>query len=497
MVIHVQTIYEQDSLQRLASMDTTSLYAIIDEIILEYQEEKERQEAEAEDMEEGGTQFVDANGGKSSNPALGSGGGKWYFYNPQAMSFGYSEFIKKWGNRKLEDLWRLTDKRMVLSAFEEDEVVLDDDGNPIVSDSTQAAVKPSDEEDRDYYLVNIPRTEEQMLASTDLIIEAYNKLGFLYLEELGDTVIARETYLEFMKEYPDNKYRLQSWYALYKIYSEEGNVEKANYYKNLIVGNFPDSDYAKVIIDPDYFIKLGEQKNLAAKLYGKTYKAFTREQYYRVISYANKGMKQYPEDTATMPKFMYLRAISLGKVNVPDTMYVAINQLIQDYPSSPVIPRAKAILRMLQSEYGIGEPIEEEQREKGSRGKGASMYTYQDDELHLVMMVLVSTEIKIDPLKVRISDFKNKYFRLARLRIKSLMLDNQRTIITIGNFDDASDAEDFTMALKNDEYVLSGMEGKDIEVVSISIKNYPVFYKDKTTKHYLEFYHENYRNEKK
>jgi tetratricopeptide (TPR) repeat protein len=499
LVVQVQTIYEQDSLQRLAVMDTNALYVIIDGIIADFIAEKERQEALAEEMSEEGVQFVDASkgGGRSNNPALGSQGGKWYFYNPQAMSFGYSEFIKKWGNRKLEDNWRLTDKRMIMQAFD-DEPALDENGNPIVTDSTQAETAQStNPEDRAYYLAGIPRTKEQMTTSTGLIIDAYNKLGFLYLEELNDTVNAEATYLEFMEKYPDNKYQLQSWYALYKIYNEQANLEKATYYKNLIVGNYPDSDFAKVIIDPDYFIKLSEQKNLAAKLYEKIYKAYSREQFYRVISYADKGIKQYPEDTTLMPKFMYLRAISIGKVDVPDSMYVAINQLIQDYPSSPVIPRAKAVLRVLQSEYGIGEPIEDDKGDGNGKGKASSLYKYQPDELHLVMMVLISADVKIDPLKVRTSDFKNKYFRLARLRIKSLMLDNRRTLITIGNFDDAADAEDFSMALKNDEYVLSGIDGKSVEVVSISIKNYPAFYKDKSIEGYLEFYHENYKNEKK
>ncbi len=208
-------------------------------------------------------------------------------------------------------------------------------------------------------------------------------------------------------------------------------------------------------------------------------------------------MKQYPSDTAVMPKFMFLRAVSLGKVDVPDTMYTAINELVLAYPSSPVIPMAKEILRVLQTEYGIGQPLEEEQNGKGGKGKGKNLYFYNPDELHLVMMVIVSPDVRIEALKVRISDFKNKYFRLARLRIKSLMLDNQRTLITIGNFDDASDAEDFVMALRNDEYVLSGMEGKNFEIVSISMKNYPAFYKDKSIEDYLKFYNENYKNEKK
>ena len=497
LVVYVQTIRDQDSLQRLAAMDTTELYAIIDLVIEDYKIEKERQEELAEEMAEEGAMFIDPNNRGNTNPALGSGG-KWYFYNPQAMSFGFSEFKKKWGNRKLEDNWRLTDKRMIMQSYD-DEPELDETGNPIVTDSTEVPVaRSTDPEEREYYLSDIPRTEAQMIASTEMIIEAYNKLGFLYLEELNDTLNAEATYLEFLNDYPENKYRLQAWYALYKIYRETGDAEKAAYYKNLIVGNYPDSDFAKVIVDPDYFIKLSAQKNLAAKLYEKTYKAYSREQFYRVITYADKGIKQYPEDTTLIPKFMYLRAISIGKVNVPDSMYVAINQLIQEYPSSPVVPMAKGVLRVLQTDYGIGEPVgDDASGGKGGKGKDASTYKYQPNELHLMMMVLISPDIKVDPLKVRISDFKNKYFRLARLRIKSLMLDNQRTLITIGNFDDASEAEDFAETLKNDEYVLSGMESRDFKVVSISLKNYPVFYKDKDINTYLEFYNEYYQNEKK
>ena len=40
-------------------------------------------------------------------------GGKWYFYNPATLSFGLSEFTKKWGKRKLEDDWRRKNKKQI------------------------------------------------------------------------------------------------------------------------------------------------------------------------------------------------------------------------------------------------------------------------------------------------------------------------------------------------------------------------------------------------
>ena len=374
-------------------------------------------------------------------------GGKWYFYNTQAISIGRTEFINKWGSRKLEDNWRISDKRGMLGAGEED-VAESDQGT--ASDTTgMASATPSDPESREYYLAAIPFSEEQMKLSHEMSIEAYHQLGFLYLEELNDTLNAQATYLEFQEEYPDNKYRVESWYALYKIYSEKGDTERADFYRNLIISNYPDSDYARVIMDPDFYIKKAEQKGQAAKLYERTYESYNREQYYRVISYADRAIGEFPEDTA--------------------------------------------LLSLLRSEYGLGEPVVEVSDTAST--ENISMFKYEPNALHLVIIVINSTDVEVNPLKVRISDFKQKYFRLVRLNIKSLMLDNQRSVITIGNFEGESAAYDFYTALLNDDYVLSGMAVQEYEIYPITVNNYPILYRDKNVKAYREFFERFYRKD--
>ena len=116
--------------------------------------------------------------------------------------------------------------------------------------------------------------------------------------------------------------------------------------------------------------------------------------------------------------------------------------------------------------------------------------------MHLVVIVLNSSEVEVDPLKVRISDFKQKYFRLVRLNIKSLILDNQRSLITIGNFEDESSANDFYLAILNDDYVTSGMSVQEFEAYPISVNNYPILYREKYVKAYTEFYDLYYQKDK-
>lgn len=487
MVLLSSTISTQDSLLYLATLDTNSLYTIIDRLIAKKLAEKQREEQYAEDG--GGIQFVDV-GQKSRNPNLQTG--KWYFYNTAALSYGYSEFIKKWGNRKLEDNWRLSDRRLVMQAFEDD---LTDEADLDLNDSI-AANPASNPESRDYYLVDIPFTEEQKQSANEQIMLSYKQLGFLYLEDLKDTTNALETYLTLLEKYPDNPYQLEAWYALYKIFYENGEKEKSYYYRNLIVSNYPDSDYAKVISDPDYYNKLSEDKYKAQEAYQKTYKAYTREQYFRVISYANSSIEEFPNDTALIPKFMYLRAISLGKVDVPDTLYASLNEILELYPNSAVAPMAQSILNMLNKAYGLGEPIANMDGSADTTKVIPAIYDFDRNAMHLVMIIVNSDNVEVDPLKIRLSDFKKKSFDILNVRIKSLMLDNKRTIVSIGNFENKEEADRFYIALSNDEYVFSGLNPNDYDIVTISIGNYPIFYKEKDVEGYLLFFNEYYLKNK-
>lgn len=487
MVNQIQTINTQDSLQRLALLDSSALYAVIDKIIVDYQAAEAKKRIEEEKQRDAGIQFVNTNRPGVSGNAVGSG--EWYFYNPTALSFGFTEFTKKWGRRKLEDNWRLSDKRQVLQSYD-DETLADNDS--IVSDSVVKKEVNASPNQRAYYLADIPRSPEQLKVSDSLIVEAYYLLGYLYLEELRDTTKALDTYLTFLEAYPGNKYQLGTWYSLYKIYNDLHQTLESNIYKDLIVSNYPDSDYANVILDPDYYIKLSEKKSQASKLYEHAFTAYGKEQYYRVITYADKGLEQYPDDTALAPRFMYLKAMSLGKVDVPDTLYATLKTLIGLYPYSPVTTMAKSMIKVLEDDFGIG-VSPEDLAKKDQIAAITSLYSFNPDDVHFVMMVLSSDKIDINALKIRISDFDQKYFGLINLRVKSLMLDTQRSLLTVGNFQNKRDGDNYLSALKNDEYVLSGISEKEVQLFSISAKNYPVLYKEKDISAYETFYEAYYK----
>lgn len=498
-----QIIKEQDSLQTLARMNPDERNAIIDAVIEKYkiaeeerkkqeEEEKEAKEAEQIAMQNGMQPGMGRRGGPGGPPSLGAGNGKWYFYNPQALSKGYSEFVRKWGKRQLTDNWRLSDKRQMMLTSDDlqGETARTDSA---VADTAEAkASSAATPYDREYYLNGLPKTEADFQASDGMILEAYHKLGGLYKESLRDTNSAITVYSEMFKRFPENQYELESWFALYQLHSGKGDSSEAAKYKNLILTKYPDSDYAKVIIDPDYFVKLAAKKGQIVKLYDRTYRAFEHEQYFRVLSFANKAIEEYPDNKSLMPRFLYLRAIALGKATTVDSMYTEMKAMVAAYPQSEVTPLAKQILKTLRAEYGF---------DGGAKGEGekeakkVTKYKLMKKIPFFVILAVDGDKVKINPLKVRISDFDKKYFRLRKLRIKSMQLDNQRVLITIGNFNNKNDAANYYRAIKNDEYVLSGLNADDFKIFPISTKNYPIMYRDKDVKGYMEFMKENYNFE--
>lgn len=483
LVQNLVVVQTQDSLLKLATMDSTARTKIIDNIITEYIEE-EKQRAEQERMEEQMAMMPGqkpAAGGNSMEQST-----EWYFYNPNTLSFGYTEFLRKWGRRKLEDNWRISDKQSIsfdggggmdLTSINEDTEL---------SDSAAAALTPRD---RAYYLNDLPLTAKAQEQANLDITEAFNNLGFIYMERLKDKPKAIDAYQSLNERYPENEYRLPSWYSLYKLHTALSQTEIAENYKNRIITEFPDSDYAQVLLDPEFFVKKAQARNESEEFYERTYEAYKAGQYFRVVMNADRAANLYPSDTALLPRFAFLRAISSGRLEVVDSMAVALDRLVKKYPESSVTPLANDILRNIGKTYELTVELDlPPDAEAESTEEPPSPYIDNAKAQYMVMLVCNSANVRIDPLKVRLSDFNKREFSIKSLMIKSLILDNENTLVTVGNFENRAAAIDYFEVLQSSDYVLGGIKKTDYSVYPISLSNYPIFYRNKNIDEYKRFW---------
>lgn len=494
------TTYDlNDSLLRLSAMDTIHLYAVIDKIIEDYQAEQERLAKEAETKAQ-----IELLGGVA-DPQMSMPTGdnsSWYFYNSTTRTRGMNDFQKKWGKRVLEDYWFITNKQ---SMNQSDEELLSEEELAEMSEEERASYMkehglsdtPADtakytQLDRGYYLRQIPFTDEAKAEANKQIAAALNNIGFIYYNDLKDYAHSIDAYTELTERYPDNENELSAWFYLYRMHSRRGEETEADNYKNLVLTKYPDSNQAKIILDPEHFLKEAQKGAEAEQFYSKTFDAYQNRQYQRVRMNVERARKLYAEDTLLMPRFEFLDAISLGYVEIVDSMAYALYRLVQNYPESSIKPFAMEVLLKANDMYKLGLNIESARpKEEAAEEEKESIYTFNPDEPYYILVICDTKNVRINPLKVRLSDFNKNNFRLLQLAVKNLMYNKEEAMITIEKFENLAAANNYNNALLSSDYVFGGIDAENYKVIKVSISNYPIFYQQKNIDEYMEFWNKN------
>jgi tetratricopeptide (TPR) repeat protein len=490
LVTNLKMISLQDSLQKLATMTEEERNIIIDKIINKLIAEEIKKRQEEQEKAENLNMFGPNRDQQSSTNSTG----RWYFYNPTTMANGFTSFSRKWGRRKLEDNWFLSDKNMVAVNNEEipDTLIPPPSGADSTKQAKGVIPKSNNPKERNFYLQNVPFTKQQKDVSDEKMIHAYYKSGFIYYEGLGDFGRAIGAFETLQDRFPDNMFKVQSDYMLYTLYNDLENKPKSDTYKNQILNKYPESDYAKLLINPNYYKEINSHKSDAARLYESTYLAYTNQQYYMVINNADLARNQYKSDSVLMPRFDYLRGLALGKIEVVDSLAEAMYQIIKNYPKSEVKGLAQDVLNFLGKQRNSqGEPIVSDS--SVLLDAGLKLYKFNPDALHFYLLIVDGNRVDVDALKVKISDFNQKYHDLENLQVNSLLLDNSRQMITVNNFENSEKALNYLINIRDSKYVFIKLEttGGYSDFV-ISTENYPVFYRNKDISQYIRFFEKYY-----
>lgn len=489
LVSYLEVVQVEDSLQKMAAMPRPELNAMIDSIIQVIIEEEERaREEELLRQQALAMGMQNRSSGPVGNATVGGG---WYFYNPQALSMGFSEFMAKWGSRKLEDNWRISNKQQSNFAIDEEidgEVVAD---SLTILDSNYVA-QSTNPKDRNYYLQSIPLQPEQLEQSNEKISQALYNAGFIYKESLQKIPESMITFEDFCKRNAEeHKLSIQVYFQLYLMYHDAGNQEKADLYKALIIDLYPDSDYAKLLLNPDYFKELEKKHHYLTDLYEKTYKAYEKGQYTMVVYNSDLALANDGE-ADIKAKFLYLKAISMARTDVVDSMTVNLEKLINFYPESDVTPLAENILQNL----GLYDPnatlSPEELEAKEQMEAALSMYSINKNTEHYFALILNSTEMNVNAVKIRISDYNRNKHSVDKLNVSGLVFDGVWHMITVNKFENAQRAMMYYRDILASAYVFPDSKQDKVKPMVISLDNYPKLYHDKDVEKYLKLFEKEY-----
>jgi len=509
LIKNLSVVQYQDSLQKLAHMPEAELAAIIQKIIAKVEkEEADQKELEAQQQNE--TNILSNVPNMRNENMATVGGGGWYFYNPSAISFGYSEFLRKWGRRKLEDNWRLSNKRAV-AQFDEVSVDPTKPGDTLKQGpATDTKAASTDPKKPQTYIAQLPKTPEALAASNKEIAIALLNLGYIYKDGLNDLPNSIKSFEDLTTRFPDNKEIIRIYYQLYLIGKQIPDDAMAKKYSDIILNQFGETDYAQLIRDPEYNKEVLARKNRVSTLYEETYQAFKRGQYRMVLLYSNQAITEY-KDKDLIPRFEYLRALSLGKTVSVDTMVVALKKLVLAEPNHPIVPLAKEILQKYDkstpqiSQTIANENIADSSRKaafagvtgpspfiQGSDTVVPDIYKLNLSQTHFYIMMVDGNKVNVNATKTRISDFVSKNFATSNLSVNAIVLDGGWQMISISSFRNSQAAMDFYTAIGQNEYVISSLSKGDYKQMVISIDNYPIFYREKKYNGYLNFFRKYY-----
>lgn len=361
LAVYSENVELQDSLLRLAAMSPDEQLKVINGIIEELKK-KEKEEAEAAAREE----FLanrDANAntlnGASQAPqtfAMNNGDDSWYFYNTATKNAGRTEFQRKWGNRRLEDDWRRRNKASFnfndFGTGSDDEGEMADDasaggGNDSIPEAdAQELEKENDPHFPEYYLKQIPTSDEDKQTANDVIQEGLYNMGVILKDKLEDFQAAETEFTSLLTRYPDNIYRLDTYYNMYLMFMRAGDQAKAERYRQLMLTEFPDSKYGMAMRDPDYVGKLRRMLEEENILYDAALDAYMNNENRQVHDVYERVRTDYPL-SRLMPKFMFLEALAYVTDKNTDKFKSTLMEMLERYPDTDISPYASAYLKGL------------------------------------------------------------------------------------------------------------------------------------------------------
>lgn len=496
------TIKLQDSLQWLSTLPEERLYTIIDKVI-EDLEEQERLEEERRKQEEKEAARKGAASEMSITDNAASSGG-WYFYNTKVVERGKKEFVKQWGDRKLEDNWRRSNKTTlapiepsISTDFAALGDLVTDTLMDVIVDSLNAVPQETDPHKRDYYIQQIPYSDEDKLKSDELISEALLQQGIIYKDRLTEYPDAETSLTRIVTDYPQAQEADVAMYNLYLMYSLWGKSAETDSCRARMERLYPESDYTIMICDPDYIDNARYGKHREDSIYVITYAAFRQGDLQTVRANCEVSATKYPKGQHRA-KFMFLdAALDLQSGNT-DTFLDKLKEIVTKYPQNEISELAGLIAQGIQNgkilqSTSFGSIWDRRNGTAESDSAETEIPQFSEERYEPFIFVLAYPEGELDQNQL--------LFEVARYNFTNYMMRNFDIsfateqgigMMIVGEFLNFDEAYVYQRNLYDDADMASKLSG--IKAVVITPGNLEILFRHYRFNDYQEFYEEYFLN---
>lgn len=515
-------VYERcDSLLRVAIMPESERLALINSKIdtLKKQEEEAKERALLAELQ--------AETKAMQNTLTGD----WYFYNANTVAKGKETFRQRWGTRVLEDYWFISHKTsMSMNFFDEEQDEGEEEEEETETDTVQDNSEkkgkygnPDDPHDVAFYLKDLPSSQHDLDSIDSLTSICLLNAGYIFYDGINNIPRALECYLRLANDYTSFDEIVQAFYMLYRIFDKQGNTPQANYYRDMVLMGFPDSDFANLIRDNEYYKELLQRDKRIVEDYEEVYTQYTQRHYSTVVRLVDEAEEIYPGNKM-LGKFRYWKGLAQARRGEREKALGTFSDILSSNSSTDsiyLLAQAQmnnilndsTILADSKSET-ITEAEEERVKEKNaseplpkSKGEEAEeddlpvesqVYRYRENQQYYVVIIINDKNIKATELQYKISDFNSQYYSNTGYKVNAVLFTDSTQLITIHRFVSENEAMNYYHHLKQEDSPLRLYSDKDHIEFAVSTQNYATFYNRKDPSAYAPFFDKYYlkRNNK-
>lgn len=512
---YLEQVKLQDSLQALAKLTKEEQISVADRLIKELKK-KEKEEAKRQDADqlaktrESNMQASQAKNGTTPGQRASSQSQKsttWYFDNTATVTKGKESFIKKWGNRRNEDNWLWSDRSYFQTNGSVDANIEPSDstdysddtvGEEEIDEEEQARIDSlaNDPHHREYYLKQIPNTEEQMEESNKILSEGLYNAGVLEQDKLGNYPLAYRTLSRLMKDFPDYEKMDDALYHMVLISGKLGYETEAVAYRDTLISRYPDSNMAKLLSNPQYDMIARGGKHLEDSVYSDTYNAYLDGNYSKVNDNYQFSSDNYPEGKHRS-RFMFVHAMSQLYSGDRKGFLASLKELVDKYSSDELGKLAAEIMkgvsegRLLQNDRMDMSGIWSMRTKGGAEGDSTQVAQLSDAKITGYNFVLAYQKGSLDEdqLLFEIARYNFTSFMVRNFDLEISDLGNISMLVVKGflNFDEV---HAYAQQLYSNRHMAIVLEG--IRSVLISDENLKLLGVDFSFDEYKQYYDEHF-----
>ena len=360
LVPYTDAIHLQDSLQALAKMSEKDRNAAIDRVIAELKrQEKEQKRLEDEKNAQQTMQRNGAMGNRNNTNRNNTAqtlqnnrqNAVWYFYNAMAVQQGKQAFEKLWGKRENTDNWQRVNKTVVGNLNGDADIELTEEQKDSIAKAELAQdsleqLKDSAQNDphkREYYLAQIPFTEDQVATSNLTIMDGLYNSGVIFKDKLDNLDLSKKQFTRLETQYPDFEQKADMYYHLFLLYSRLGQHDVAAGYVEKLKAEYPDNQWTILLTDPYFKENAQFGVHIEDSLYAATYEAFKADRLSEAKANAQISATRFPLGE-NRDKFLFIGG--LAKLNDGDSKGCVddMKTVVEKFPQSKLAEMAGMIV---------------------------------------------------------------------------------------------------------------------------------------------------------